>query len=107
MNAKRSTAILHAFGARVSSLRLQAGLSTAELAQRAHLSTEVLDAIEAGQLKNVITDDVFQLAAALGVQPADLFTDDPPAAFPATLPSPATPTTPADPPSAARPRAAG
>lgn len=75
MNAEESAALLRILGGRIRDLRQQAGLSVATAADRAHLTVKLFDAVEAGQ-HEVAVDDVFQIANALEITPADLFSDD-------------------------------
>ena len=64
--------ILAALGAAVRQRRLSAGLTQAELAQRAGIGRPHLVRIEGGQ-KNPTAVVLVHIARALGVAPGDLF----------------------------------
>jgi transcriptional regulator with XRE-family HTH domain len=55
------------FGERLRHLREAAGLSVAELAQRAGMQRTHVHAIEGGRKRQVLFDTATRLAAALGV----------------------------------------
>lgn len=57
----------------VRRLRLSAGLSQEELAARADLHRTYISSIERSE-RNVTLENIFLLAHALGVKPADLVT---------------------------------
>jgi transcriptional regulator with XRE-family HTH domain len=58
-------------GAAIAQARSKAGLTQAELAQRAGLDESVLSALEQGQYKPA-SDELSRLAQALGVDELDL-----------------------------------
>jgi transcriptional regulator with XRE-family HTH domain len=60
------------FGKRVRSLRERAGLSQEALAERAGIHRTYLGGVERGE-RNLGLKNVFRIAGALGVPPADLF----------------------------------
>ena len=62
------------FGYRVRDLRQARGLSQEQLAEIAGLHRTYVSSLERGQ-RNVGLDNILALAAALGVTPADLFTE--------------------------------
>jgi transcriptional regulator with XRE-family HTH domain len=64
-------AILRSFGARLRELRVAAGLSQADLAHSACLHPTYVSGIERGR-RNVSLVNVYLLAAALGLPPAEL-----------------------------------
>jgi DNA-binding XRE family transcriptional regulator len=64
--------ILSALGDAIREHRVQAGLTQAELAQRAGIGRPHLNHIEGGR-KNPTVVVLVQLAASLGVAPGDLF----------------------------------
>lgn len=63
-----------AFGRRVRALRLAAGFSQEQLADRSGLHRTYVSSLERG-LRNVGLDNIFRLAEALQVPPAALFED--------------------------------
>lgn len=63
-----------AFGRRIRGLREGLGLSQEGLAERAGLHRNYVGGIERGE-RNVGLDNIHVLAEALGVAPADLFSD--------------------------------
>jgi transcriptional regulator with XRE-family HTH domain len=65
------------FGQNVRRIRNEAGLSQEELADRADLHRTYISSIERGQ-RNVSLENIFAIAAALGVSPADLVKPMPP-----------------------------
>jgi transcriptional regulator with XRE-family HTH domain len=65
------------FGYRVRDLRRARGLSQEQLAEIAGLHRTYVSSLERGQ-RNVGLDNILALAAALGVPPADLFTEQAP-----------------------------
>lgn len=60
------------FGARLKNLRQAAGLTQAQLAERAGVASSLIGHIENGK-REVGIGKVWPLARALGVTPADLF----------------------------------
>lgn len=60
------------FGRRVRSIREAKGLSQEQLAELAQLHRTYVSSLERGH-RNVGLDNVFALAKALGVSPAELF----------------------------------
>lgn len=71
----RRAVLLAGFGARVCQLRVERGLTLADLGRLAGMPPEALDAIEDGDLEADMLG-VFAIAAALGVPAAELFIDD-------------------------------
>jgi transcriptional regulator with XRE-family HTH domain len=69
--AEDGSLILTALGAAIREHRLQAGLTQAELAQRAGIGRPHLNHIEGGR-KNPTVVVLVHLARGLGVNPADL-----------------------------------
>jgi len=61
-----------AFGRRIRALRLAAGLSQEQLAERSGLHRTYVSSLERG-LRNVGLDNILRLADALRVPPAALF----------------------------------
>jgi transcriptional regulator with XRE-family HTH domain len=59
------------FGHRLRELRLHSGLSQERLAERAELAREYVSGAETGR-RNATLTTIYQLAAALGVDPAEL-----------------------------------
>ena len=59
------------FGQNVRKIRTEAGLSQEELADRAELHRTYISSIERGQ-RNVSIENIFAIAAALGVSPTEL-----------------------------------
>jgi transcriptional regulator with XRE-family HTH domain len=59
------------FGQNVRRIRTEAGLSQEELADRAELHRTYISSIERGQ-RNVSIENIFAIAAALGVSPTEL-----------------------------------
>lgn len=59
------------FGKNVRRVRTEAGLSQEELADRAELHRTYISSIERGQ-RNVSIENIFAIAAALGVSPTEL-----------------------------------
>ena len=59
------------FGANVKQARIESGISQEELGYRAGLHRTYISSIERGQ-RNVSLENVFAIAKALGVSPADL-----------------------------------
>lgn len=64
-----------AFGRKVRALRLAAGLSQEQLADKSGLHRTYVSSLERG-LRNVGLDNILRLAEALGVQPSVLFEDN-------------------------------
>ena len=64
--------VLTRFGLRVRELRLAAGLSQEQLAERAGLHRTYIGGIERGE-RNVAILNIVQLARALRVRPSELF----------------------------------
>lgn len=64
------------FGQRVRELRLSAGFSQEELAERCGLHRTYIGGIERGE-RNVGVLNLLQLARALRVRPGELFSDVP------------------------------
>jgi transcriptional regulator with XRE-family HTH domain len=60
------------FGERVRSLRLAHGLSQERLAEIAGVHRTYLSSLERGE-RNVSLDNIYAIARALGVPPAELF----------------------------------
>ena len=60
------------FGQRVRGVRLELGLSQEALAERAGLHRNYVGGIERGE-RNVALDNIWLLAEALSVDPAELF----------------------------------
>ena len=69
-------AILKKFGNRVRALRLRAGMSQEELAERCSLHRTYVGGIERGE-RNIGLINVYALADALGEPVAGLFADGP------------------------------
>lgn len=65
-----------AFGERVRAFRSQTGLTQEELGDRAGLHRTYVGGVERGE-RNVSLMNILRLAAALGVDPAELVTDLP------------------------------
>jgi DNA-binding XRE family transcriptional regulator len=65
-----------AVGSRMRDLRKRAGLTQAQVAAAARLSRYFYREVEAGR-RTLSLDNVFAIAAALGTDPRDLFTDLP------------------------------
>jgi len=63
---------LKRFGERVRSLREQIGLSQEALAERVGIHRTYLGGVERGE-RNVCLRNIVRIAAALGVEPTDLF----------------------------------
>lgn len=63
------------FGLRLKSLRLASGLSQEQLAMLAQLDRTYISGIERG-VRNVGVINIFRIAQALKVPPAELFTLD-------------------------------
>lgn len=63
---------LHAFGAAVRGRRLKLGMSQEALADRAGLHRTYVGAVERGE-RNISLINICKIAAALGVEPKDLF----------------------------------
>lgn len=61
-----------AFGRRVRALRQPQGLGQEALADRAGLHRTYVGSVERGE-RNVSLDNIWRLAAALGVHPRELF----------------------------------
>lgn len=59
-------------------MRVAAGLSQQQLAERAVLHRTYVGSVERGE-RNLALDAIWQLADALGVQPGELLTDPDPA----------------------------
>lgn len=59
------------FGQNVRRIRTEAGLSQEELADRAELHRTYISSLERGQ-RNVSLENIFAIAKALGVPPAEL-----------------------------------
>ena len=68
-NAKR---FMRAAG-RVRRRRLELGETAEELARRAGIPARSVRAVEAGEPGALRMDEIFNLCAALGLRPADLF----------------------------------
>ncbi len=68
--------IVARFGARLRELRLSRGLTQAQLAEQAHVTTSYITRLESGSYAPGI-DLVARLAAALGTPVADLLPTDP------------------------------
>jgi transcriptional regulator with XRE-family HTH domain len=64
--------VLKRFGLRVRELRLAAGLSQEQLAERAGLHRTYIGGIERGE-RNVAILNIVRLARALKVRPSELF----------------------------------
>lgn len=62
-----------AFGDRVRMLRSETGLSQEALADAASLHRTYVGSVERGE-RNISLDNIYALAGALGVTPADLLT---------------------------------
>ena len=62
------------FGKRVGQLRLERGLSQEDLGELAGLDRTYVSSAENGR-RNVTITTIYKLAAALGVEPAELLTD--------------------------------
>jgi transcriptional regulator with XRE-family HTH domain len=60
------------FGERIRSLRQGRGLSQERLAELAGVHRTYLSSLERGE-RNVSLDNIYAIAAALGVSPAELF----------------------------------
>lgn len=62
----------HVFGERIRALRQERGLSQERLAELAGMHRTYLSSLERGE-RNVGLDNIYAIAEALGVPPADLF----------------------------------
>lgn len=71
MDHSQEERIIQAFGENLKKLRLAAGISTRELADKADMNLGNLSDLELGK-RNPLLTTVYRLAEALGVQPADL-----------------------------------
>ncbi len=60
------------FGDRIRALRQDRGLSQERLAEMAGVHRTYLSSLERGE-RNVSLDNIYAIAAALGVSPAELF----------------------------------
>lgn len=60
------------FGGRVRGFRIQQGMSQEELAHLSELDRSYVGGIERGE-RNVGLDNIYRLADALGIGPAELF----------------------------------
>jgi transcriptional regulator with XRE-family HTH domain len=63
------------FGIRVRALRVAAGMSQEELADRCALDRTYIGGVERGE-RNVSLVNIHRLAVGLGVNPEDLFHDE-------------------------------
>jgi transcriptional regulator with XRE-family HTH domain len=63
------------FGERIRSLRQNRGLSQERLAELAGVHRTYLSSLERGE-RNVSLDNIYAIADALGVSPAELFESD-------------------------------
>jgi transcriptional regulator with XRE-family HTH domain len=63
------------FGERIRTLRQDRGLSQERLAEIAGVHRTYLSSVERGE-RNVSLDNIYAIAGALGVPPADLFESD-------------------------------
>ena len=63
------------FGERIRSLRQNRGLSQERLAEVAGIHRTYLSSLERGE-RNVSLDNIYAIAAALGISPAELFESD-------------------------------
>ena len=70
------------FGERLKALRTAAGLTLAQLAERAGMNLHGIAKIESGERPNPGWETVCALAAALGVTPNDFLDSDEPTAEP-------------------------
>lgn len=71
MDHSQEERIIQAFGENLKKLRLAAGISTRELADKADMNLGNLSDLELGK-RNPLLTTVYRLAEALGVRPADL-----------------------------------
>lgn len=71
MNDQLKNSHLTKFGSTLRKLRLGAGLSQEELAERANIDRSYLGAIERGE-HNVALLNIIKIASALGVEPFEL-----------------------------------
>lgn len=71
MDHSQEERIIHAFGENLKRLRMEKGLSTRDLADKAEMNLGNLSDLELGK-KNPLLTTVYALAEALGVRPADL-----------------------------------
>ena len=72
--SKRDERVLRDFGRRVSAARAERGITQMDLAHKAGLHPTYIGQIENGR-RNVALLNVYALAKALGVDPADLTSD--------------------------------
>lgn len=71
MDHSQEERIIHAFGENLKRLRMEKGLSTRDLADKAEMNLGNLSDLELGK-KNPLLTTVYALAEALGVRAADL-----------------------------------
>lgn len=71
MDHSQEERIIHAFGENLKRLRMEKGLSTRDLADKAEMNLGNLSDLELGK-KNPLLTTVYALAEALAVRPADL-----------------------------------
>lgn len=65
----------HVFGQRIRTLRQNRGLSQERLAELAAVHRTYVSSLERGE-RNVGLDNIYAIAEALGVSPAELFESD-------------------------------
>ncbi len=73
---KQSAVVLGAIGANIRSMRERSRLSVDDLARQLALKPEVLEAVEAGQVR-VSATTLFELIRVLGCSLGDLYSDKP------------------------------
>jgi transcriptional regulator with XRE-family HTH domain len=71
--ARQRQSVSQKLGQKARALRIQAGLTQAQVAERAELATESISRLETGRLSNLSIDATARLAAALGVEISALF----------------------------------